>query len=434
MLDDAFESRVLRFEQAWRLGPPPEIADHLGGPSGSDAIGRARLLAELICVDLELRWKHRDAATLADYLERFPELGTLDQLPLGLIGEAYRARRLWGDRPSPSDFLAPFRGRIEAIRAELARVDAEIEAEAGSIGPVDRGPPSADPVNPWPGALRLSDRDFRLRRLIGAGRMGKVYQASPRDGGPDVAAKFLRKPLLRHAGIVRRFLGEARTVAGLDHPNIVGTRGVGRTPGGSYFLVMDLVAGPNLAEAAAGRQVPESLAIRWAIGISEALAHAHDRGVVHCDLKPANVLLDPSGTVRVTDFGLARSLAEGTPGAAEVEGTAPFMAPEQVSRSWGPIGPRTDVYGLGAVLFALLTGRPPRTGRSLPEILAAVVAATPVPSPARLRPGLSGPLVALCLRCLAKPPEARYASAVEARAALVGARDRPAREGSSART
>ena len=118
----------------------------------------------------------------------------------------------------------------------------------------------------------------------------------------------------------------------------------------------------------------------------------HERGIVHCDLKPANILLDECGRIRVTDFGLARSLAGDTPWTAEVEGTAPFMAPEQASRCWGPIDRRTDVYGIGAVLFTLLTGRPPFVGRRLPDILAEVIAPTPVISPARLRPGLSEPL------------------------------------------
>jgi serine/threonine protein kinase len=108
---------------------------------------------------------------------------------------------------------------------------------------------------------------------------------------------------------------------------------------------------------------------------------------------------------------------------AEVEGTAPFMAPEQASRSWGPIDQRTDVYGIGAVLFALLTGRAPHVGRRVPDVLADVVASTPVISPARLRPGLSGPLVDLCRKCLSKRPEARYQTVTEIRSALVDAQE-----------
>ena len=148
------------------------------------------------------------------------------------------------------------------------------------------------------------------------------------------------------------------------------------------------------------------------------LDHAHGQGVVHCDLKPANLLLDERGRIQVTDFGLARSLTEDTPWAAEVEGTAPFMAPEQASRCWGPIDHRTDVYGIGAVIFALLTGRPPFLGHRLPDILAEVISATPVVSPGSLRPDLPEWVSDLCRKCLSKAPEARFQSVQEVRSAL----------------
>jgi eukaryotic-like serine/threonine-protein kinase len=250
--------------------------------------------------------------------------------------------------------------------------------------------------------------------------MGKVYEARQHGAGRDVAVKFLRKSLLDDADVVRRFIGEARTVARLRHPNIVGTQGLGRTPGGSFFIVMDLVAGPDLASLGGQRAIAVEEAVRWALETCAALEHAHERGVVHCDLKPANLLLDPSGRIRVTDFGLARSLTEDTPRAAEVEGTVPFMAPEQASRCWGPIDPRTDVYGVGAVLYTLLTGRPPFVGRRLPDILAEVVSATPVESPARLRPGLPASVSDLCLKCLAKAPKARFPTIRQVGQALAG--------------
>src|SRR3954468_6214413 len=137
----------------------------------------------------------------------------------------------------------------------------------------------------------------------------------------------------------------------------------------------------------------------------DALGHAHGRRIVHCDLKPANLLLDEGGRIRVTDFGLARFIAEETPWAAEVEGTAPFMAPEQASRCWGPIDRRTDVYGIGAVLYALLTGRPPWGGRRLPDVLADVISAAPVVPPISLRPDLPRSLSDLCRKCLSKASE-----------------------------
>ena len=268
-----------------------------------------------------------------------------------------------------------------------------------------------------PGPL-LSPEDFLLQRMIGAGRMGKVYQAWRHGANHLVAVKYLRKSLLHEPQLVERFIGESRIVAGLHHRNIVGVHGLGRTPGGSYFIVMDLVQGPNLADLGKLRAISVDEAARWVIQVCSALEHAHSRGVIHCDLKPANLLIDEAGTVRVTDFGLARSLFGETPWAAEVEGTGPFMAPEQVSRAWGNIDARTDVFGVGAVLFTLLTGRAPWIGRKLPDILAAVTSATPVIAPAQIRPDLPDSLSDLCQKCLSKAPNDRFSTVADVRTAL----------------
>jgi eukaryotic-like serine/threonine-protein kinase len=130
--------------------------------------------------------------------------------------------------------------------------------------------------------------------------------------------------------------------------------------------------------------------------------------------------LAQDGSIRVTDFGLARSLTEHTPWTAEIEGTAPFMAPEQASRCWGEIDARTDVYGIGAVLFTLLTGRAPWVGRRLPDVLADVISAAPVIAPTSLRPDLPIPLSDLCGKCLSKAPKDRYPTVRDLRLALTG--------------
>jgi tRNA A-37 threonylcarbamoyl transferase component Bud32 len=421
MRDDHFASAILRFERDWRRHGPCEIADYLNGPP--DSPDRHRLLVELICIDLEFRWRTPaigEPITLDVYVESFPVLGSLDRLPLELIGEEYRARTLWGDRPSRESFLARFRERRNAIEQALILIDREIADEEAV--PLQPPRPASKRTGEWDklelGVPLASHQDFLLRQMIGAGRMGKVYVAQQHSTGRAVALKFLRQTFLDHPDVVRRFIGEAQTVARLDHPNIVGTQGLGRTPGGAYFIVMDLITGSNLAALMAKRPIPVDEAVEWSIATCSALAHAHERGVVHCDLKPANLLLDERGRIRVTDFGLARSLVGETPSAAEVEGTAPFMAPEQVSRVWGPIDHRTDVYGVGAVLFALLTGRPPIVGRRLPDVLAEVVRGAPVVPPAQLRRDLPALLNEICVRCLAKPPEARFPTVAELGSAL----------------
>jgi RNA polymerase sigma factor (sigma-70 family) len=271
-------------------------------------------------------------------------------------------------------------------------------------------------------SVLLSVDDLLLQRMIGAGRMGKVYRAWQRSTSQHVAVKFLRKQLLHDEWIVQRFLGEARTVALLSHPHIVGVRGLGRTPGGSYFIVMDLVNGEHLALREGIDLVPPGQVVDWALQVCSALDHAHGQGVVHCDLKPANLLLDESGRIRVTDFGLARSLAQGTPVCAEIEGTPPFMAPEQVSRSWGAIDRRTDVFGLGAVMYWLLCRQPPWPGRSLNEVLARVIGPDPVIPIASLRPDLPTNMSEVCMTCLAKRPDRRFQSMDDLRIALMAVR------------
>jgi serine/threonine protein kinase len=360
---------------------------------------------------------------LEDYVARFPEWASLDGLPLDLIGEEYRVRCRWGDRPSHADLMSRFPARGEEIRPELLRIDRELEEESVDPRrvprPGERAAPGDERLADDRGGPWLSHRDFLLRRLIGAGRIGKVYQAWQHGASREVAVKFLRKSFLQEPRIVQSFIGEARTVAGLHHPSVVPTQGLGRTGGGSYFIVMDLVDGPNLEQLAGSRAISVAEAIGWMIEACSALEHAHRMGVIHCDLKPANLLLDPTGGIRLTDFGLARSLSGHTPGTAEIEGTAPFMAPEQVSRCWGRIDQRTDVYGIGAILFTLLTGRPPHVGRRLPDILADVVGAAPVIAATSLRPDLPESVGDLCRRCLCKAPEGRYRTAREVKAALV---------------
>jgi serine/threonine protein kinase len=427
MTDEEFERQILSFERAWRSNGSCDIALYLEGPMAIAPRDRHRLLVELICIDLEFRWRHgprnsspRDRVLLEDYVARFPELVSLDRLPLELIAEEYRVRHRWGDRPSHAEFLSRFQHGRERIRAGLLWIDDQLEEESVALHARSRpdsgsARPGTPPDLMHDGPL-FNHQDFLLERMIGAGRMGKVYEAWQRGASRPVAVKFLRKSFLDEPRIVRRFIGEARTIAKLGHPNIVGIHGLGRTPAGSYFIVMDLVDGPDLDLVVRTRPIAVTEAIRWTIETCHALEHAHARGIIHCDLKPANLVLDRDGSVRVTDFGLARSRDEDARWTAEVEGTAPFMAPEQASRCHGEIEVRTDVYGIGAILFTLLTGRPPWVGRRLPDILADVISAAPVIPPTRLRPDLPESVGDFCRKCLSKTPHDRYQSIRDARA------------------
>lgn len=430
MLDDELESRILSFERGWQQNGRCEIRDFLNCSSPAAPEMRRRLLVELICVDLEFRWRNSvsdqpgsERAILDRYVGRFPELGTLDQLPLELVVEEYRVRHRWGDRPTHDEFASRFPMSQDLIRAELQQIDLELANESGDPGalapPPERPSARESQATSLLGGRLLSHHDVLLRKMIGSGLTGKVYEAWQHSENRAVAVKFLRKGFVHQPMVVERFIDEAKIIAKLCHPNIVGVYGLGRTPGNAYFIVMELVSGPNLAVVGTRMVVSVQHAVKWTIETCAALEHTHARGIIHCDVKPANLLLDSDGRVRVTDFGFARALSERTPWTGELEGTAPFMAPEQASRCWGRIDVRTDVYGIGAVLYALLTGRPPWVGRRLPDILAQVTSAAPVVPPKALRHDLPEALNDLCRKCLSKAPADRYSSLAEVRSNLM---------------
>ena len=421
---DLVESRIFDFEESWQRGETPVLSDFL--PEGCDSSTHRELLQELICIDLEYRWRfarQRKAGivtkSLGDYAELHPELGPPGNWPLELIGEEYRVRQIWGDHPTHADILARFSDREAEIRPLLGQIDDERLAETRDGTPITPDTvPRMDDGRPDPQAP-LAYSDYKLEKLIGAGLMGRVYRAWQQSLDRPVAVKYLRKSFHHDREAVARFLAEARTVAKLRHPRIVGIHGLGRTPQGGYFIVMDWIDGPNLAEVLKSHgPVDADTAVRWMREACEGLEQAHAQGIIHCDLKPGNLLLDGRGHVHITDFGLSRSLSDESRIGDRIEGTAPFMAPEQIAGHWGAIDVRTDVYGLGAVLYTLLTGRPPCEGRTPADVLANVVSGSPITAPAVLRPTLPPALNDLCLRCLAKSPADRFSNLAELAASL----------------
>lgn len=252
--------------------------------------------------------------------------------------------------------------------------------------------------------------EYLLQRLLGSGGVGKVYRAVHQPTAETVAVKFLKKQFVQSPPIVERFIAEARIVAGLQHAGIVATQGLGRTPHGGFFIVMDLVNGPNLEIVASAARPQPADAARWIAQAAMAIDHAHQHGVIHCDLKPSNLLLAPDGCVRVVDFGFARTLHADAVNLRGIAGTAAYMAPEQIDSYWGNISPRTDVYGLGAVLFHLLTGTPPANGKRVADILAQIVRTQPYELHDRFPITTDAALRKICLRCLQKSPADRYAS------------------------
>jgi serine/threonine-protein kinase len=243
--------------------------------------------------------------------------------------------------------------------------------------------------------------------------MGVVYKARQVRLNRTVALKMILAADHASPEASVRFLAEAESIARVHHPHVVQIFAFGEHDGRPYFE-MEYVDGGSLAERASARTWPVGDAARLIETIARAIDAAHRLGVVHRDLKPANILLTADGIPKVADFGLAKCLdAEtGTTRTEWIVGSPSYMAPEQAGKSHDPIGPRSDVYSLGAILYELLTGRPPFQARTVLETLEQVRSVEPI-APARLRPKLPRDLVTICLKCLEKEPAKRYETAAE---------------------
>jgi serine/threonine-protein kinase len=301
------------------------------------------------------------------------------------------------------ELLAEVRARWRAVRLVRAELDALFPTSTGQGDSTPTPVPEAPALPAVPG--------YEVQAVLGRGGMGVVYRAWHFRLHRPVALKMLLAGPYARPEDLQRFLHEAQAVAGLSHPNLVPVYDVGDVDGRAYFT-MELVEGGTLAEKIHGVPQPARQAASLVAALADAVHVAHQNGIVHRDLKPANVLLTADGTPKVTDFGLARRLEgdgeltlSGTP-----VGTPSYMAPEQARADKSAVGPATDVYALGAILYELLTGRPPFRAESSVATLQQVVADEPVP-PAWLNPGVPRDLQTICLKCLAKEPTRRYASA-----------------------
>jgi tRNA A-37 threonylcarbamoyl transferase component Bud32 len=374
------------------------------------------LLLELIAVDLEMLWRRRaqrgrrPGPRLENYLKRFPQLESLDELPPWLVAEEYRARCRWGDVPPKAEYVARFPRHGSKLAQSLAAVDDDLKSEgaATQTSPKQLIDFPAEPIDP---EAPLFHGDYFLRRLIGAGGTCKVYTGVQRSLDKPVAIKVLKKSLLVDRFAVERFLNEARIAARLRHPAIVAVHGLGRFPDGGYFMVMDLIEGEDLARKAERGVSPAEAALLTAQA-AEAIAFCHAAGVIHADLKPSNLIADSRALVHLTDFGLAHLTSDSPQDASQIiAGTAAYMAPEQIDPRWGKINLAVDIYALGAVLYTLLARRPPYIGASRDETLTFVASQDVLPAPVSGDDPLRRRLGEIALGCLAKEAAARFATA-----------------------
>jgi serine/threonine-protein kinase len=352
-----------RFESCWRAGERPWIEAFLAESPEPD---RPALLVELLRLELELRREQGECVDLDEYRGRFPEAHHA-------IEDALREGR-----------------DEETVAYESTDPPAVLAgggAELGAFG------------------------DYVLLYEIARGGMGVVYKARQLSLKRVVALKMTLSGAFASESERERFRLEAEMAANLDHPNIVPIYEVGEHQG-HHFFSMKLVEGTNLARQV-GQLCDQPQAIAGIVAtIARAVDHAHQHGFFHCDLKPANILIDREGRPYVTDFGLARRVEDNSALTASgaILGTPSYMAPEQASGGRSQLTPAADVYGLGAILYELLTMQPPFRAGTVMETVVQVLEHEPEP-PRRLRPGVPGELETICLKCLEKAPKDRYASA-----------------------
>jgi serine/threonine protein kinase len=514
------ERLLARFDQAWRSGPPPRIEEYLPAIAGAgqavNNVDRRELLAELVAMDLGYRWRQKPAGgsglLLGDYLQRFPELGPLERLPIDLIGEEYWARWRWGDRPSHDEYARRFPQHVTKLRELLPKLDSQLAAElvkGEHLAPVAKELPSkavnAEKVQPMASAADLMDtlrqhgllsmvRLYELSRFVssaasvpdaralckhllkqnwltpyqvnqllqgkgrdlvlgpyvllerlGEGGAGQVFKAQHQKMDRIVALKLIHKDLLTDAEAVGRFYREIQVVSQLDHPNVVhaydagpvasrsGEQGAESAAG--HFLAMEYVEGMDLAKLVKqGGPLPVAQACEYIRQAALGLEHAHERGLVHRDIKPHNLIMGVrDGLIKVADLGLARlprttnsevtaalTGVKGsgtlTPEKAFMMGTADYLAPEQALDFHGT-DIRADIYSLGCTFYYLLTGQPPFPGTTLAEKLVKHQQAEP-PALEKYRKDVPAELTVVLRKMLAKAPADRYQTPAEVAAAL----------------
>ena len=272
------------------------------------------------------------------------------------------------------------------------------------------------PAKPAAGSVVRYFGEYEILEELGSGGMGVVYKARQTKLKRIVALKMIRSGELANAMDLQRFEAEAKAAAKLSHPGIVSVHEVG-IYNGQHFYTMDFVEGGNLSQLHREEPVPAKHAVKLVRQLAESMHYAHLKGIVHRDLKPANILLTADGEPRITDFGLAKRVRDDDEShsptlteSGQILGTAGYMSPEQAAGKSRLVGPASDIYSLGAVLYALLTGQAPFAGETPSHTIMQVLHKEPV-SPRTLNPSVPRDLETICLKCLEKEPHKRYGAA-----------------------
>jgi serine/threonine protein kinase len=382
---------------------------------------------ERMCDGFESAWRAGRRARIEDYVAEVPAVARPEVFRELLTLEiAYR--RLAGETPCPEDYETRFPEHATVIHDALSELTVQRVAVPGSRDELS-------------GGVAPSRARFRVLRHHATGGLGEVYVAQDEELTREVALKEMRNEIAHDPQSRSRFLLEAEITGALEHPGVVPVYALGQYEDGRPYYVMRFIRGESLKEAIARFHAPgavqqpgeRALEFRKLLGrfldACEAIAYAHSRGVLHRDIKPANIMLGPYGETLVVDWGLAKPLDHSEKSAELAEpplqpssgsslepteagtamGTPAYMSPEQAAGRLDQLGGASDVYGLGATLYHLLTGQPPVWGEHQASIFRKVIAGE-IPRPCSVQPRIPPALEAVCLKAMALEPGDRYLS------------------------
>ncbi len=382
-----------------------------------DALDASAMTAEefldRLCNDQVKRSRTGQRVPAEAYLSLYPTLNDASEAAFELIYGEFLLREELGESPPLDEFRWRFPRYATRLQRQLS-LHGAIASGDTIAEPVGPGPaPDAGPVDDSAaGVPRLIAPGFKVMSELGRGGMGAVYKAWQESLKRVVALKIIRADAYADAAVSARFQAEAEAAARLHHPNIVAVFEVGEHEGVGY-LVLEYVPGGGLDRKLAGLLQDPRDSASLLETLARAIHYAHQLGIVHRDLKPANVLLTEDGVPKISDFGLAKLMErdQGLTQVGDVVGTPSYMAPEQLRGLSRAITPMTDVYALGAILYEMLTGRPPFKGTTPLSTMEQVATQEPL-APGKLQRHTPADLETICLKCLQKDPRRRYESAL----------------------
>jgi tetratricopeptide (TPR) repeat protein len=391
----------LLLDDLWERGTPIDVRTFLA-PWRDQNLALRELVA-VLRVDQRRRWLSGQRVDVTGYRRDFPELEGDSESFFELVYNELLIREELGERPNPDDYAALYPELTHRLRLQL---EVHRALSSDDLGGAECLSASGALL---PGVLRVPG--YELLGEIGRGGMGIVYRARQLKPNRLVALKMILDGRFASRKELLRFENEGEIIAGLDHPNIVPILEAGQHQGLHYFS-MPLFTGGSLAVSRSRPAADLRVVVRLVADVASAVHHAHERGILHRDLKPANILLDDEGRPHVTDFGLAKRVRDGRDltETGAILGSPGYMSPEQASGKPVSVTTASDVYGLGAILYALLTGRAPFEGSSVQETITRLNEQPPEP-PSRLNRLVPRSLDQICLMCLEKDPDRRYATA-----------------------